>query len=86
MPTAEAQREICDDRVNLLRWGFPVTDFAYPFTVAQPRVESLVSRCGYNSGLGAGQVTGAGSVPKLRRSTRRPSRRAIPSWSGRPSR
>ena len=27
---------------------------AYPYTVAQPRVESLVSRCGYNSGLGAG--------------------------------
>src|SRR5450755_306002 len=61
VPTAEAQREICDDRVNLLRWGFPVTDFAYPFTVAQPRIESLVSRCGYNSGLGAGQVAAAGA-------------------------
>ena len=60
LPTAEAAREVCDDRANLLRWGFPVTDFAYPFTVAQPRVESLVSRCGYNSGLGAGQITGAG--------------------------
>ena len=60
LPTAEAAREVCDDRANLLRWGFPVTDFAYPFTVAQPRVESLVSRCGYNSGLGAGQVAGAG--------------------------
>jgi peptidoglycan/xylan/chitin deacetylase (PgdA/CDA1 family) len=60
LPTAEAAREICDDRVNLLRWGFPATDFAYPFTVAQPSVESLVSRCGYNSGLGAGQVAGAG--------------------------
>ncbi|MGO9778741.1 MAG: polysaccharide deacetylase family protein [Streptosporangiaceae bacterium] len=61
VPTAEAQREICDDRVNLLRWGFPVTDFAYPFTVAQPRIESLVSRCGYDSGLGAGQVAAAGA-------------------------
>ena len=60
LPTAEAAREVCDDRANLLRWGFPVTDFAYPYTVAQPRVESLVSRCGYNSGLGAGQVAGAG--------------------------
>ena len=51
MPTAEAQREICADRVNLLRWGFPVTDFAYPFTVAQPRIESLVSRArGWRAG------------------------------------
>jgi peptidoglycan/xylan/chitin deacetylase (PgdA/CDA1 family) len=28
MPTAEAQREICDDRANLTSWGFRVTDFA----------------------------------------------------------
>lgn len=60
LPAAEAAREICDDRVNLTGWGFTVTDFAYPFAVEHSRSEGLVRRCGYNSGLGAGQVTGAG--------------------------
>jgi len=60
LPTAEAKREICDDRVNLTGWGFTVTDFAYPFAVEHSSAEALVKQCGYNSGLGAGQVTGAG--------------------------
>jgi peptidoglycan/xylan/chitin deacetylase (PgdA/CDA1 family) len=61
MPTAEVKREICNDRVNLTRWGFTVTDFAYPYATARSRAESLVRQCGYNSGLGAGQVAGAGA-------------------------
>jgi peptidoglycan/xylan/chitin deacetylase (PgdA/CDA1 family) len=60
MPAAEAQREICDDRMNLSRWGFTVTDFAYPFAEANPLAEDLVRRCGYNSALGTGQLRGAG--------------------------
>src|SRR5579875_3527351 len=64
LPAAEAQREICNDRVNLTRWGFTVTDFAYPYAVVTPRSESLVRRCGYDSGLGAGQVAGAGTCEK----------------------
>jgi peptidoglycan/xylan/chitin deacetylase (PgdA/CDA1 family) len=60
MPAAEAQREICDDRVNLSRWGFTVTDFAYPFGEVNPQAEDLVRRCGYNSGMGTGQLRGAG--------------------------
>lgn len=60
MPAAETQREICDDRVNLSRWGFTVTDFAYPFGEADPQAEYLVRRCGYNSGMGTGQLRGAG--------------------------
>jgi peptidoglycan/xylan/chitin deacetylase (PgdA/CDA1 family) len=60
MSTAEATREICNDRANLAHWGFPVTDFAYPFAVSKTSAESLVRKCGYNSGLGAGQVAGAG--------------------------
>ena len=63
-PAAEAQREICDDRVNLTRWGFRVTDFAYPFAEASRTLENLAQRCGYNSGLGTGQLRGAGLCPR----------------------
>lgn len=60
MPAAEAQREVCDDRVNLFRWGFRPTDFVYPFAVENPAVEAIARQCGYNSGLGAGELRGAG--------------------------
>jgi peptidoglycan/xylan/chitin deacetylase (PgdA/CDA1 family) len=60
LPAAEAQREICDDRVNLTRWGFRVTDFAYPFALVNRSLQVLARRCGYNSGLGTGQLRGAG--------------------------
>jgi peptidoglycan/xylan/chitin deacetylase (PgdA/CDA1 family) len=60
IPAAEAQRQICDDRLNLTRWGFQVTDFAYPFAKVTEPLEVLVQRCGYNSALGTGQLRGAG--------------------------
>jgi peptidoglycan/xylan/chitin deacetylase (PgdA/CDA1 family) len=60
LPAAEAQREICQDRVNLTRWGFQVTDFAYPFAAVTKTLQGLVQRCGYNTGLGAGELRGAG--------------------------
>ena len=51
LPAAEIQREICNDRLNLTRWGFQVSDFAYPFALASHAVQDLTRRCGYNSGL-----------------------------------
>jgi peptidoglycan/xylan/chitin deacetylase (PgdA/CDA1 family) len=60
LPVAEQQREICQDRVNLTRWGMQVTDFAYPFAQVTSTLQDLVRRCGYNTGLGAGQLRGAG--------------------------
>src|SRR6202451_3853461 len=63
LPAAEAQREICDDRVNLTRWGFRVTDFAYPFALVNQTLHDLARRCGYNSALGTGQLRGAGLCP-----------------------
>jgi peptidoglycan/xylan/chitin deacetylase (PgdA/CDA1 family) len=60
LPAAEAQREICDDRVNLTRWGLRVTDFAYPFALVTRTLQDLARRCGYNSALGTGQLRGAG--------------------------
>ena len=57
---AEAKREICDDRGNLFRWGFRPTDFAYPFAAEDPGLENLTRQCGYNAGLGAGELRGDG--------------------------
>jgi peptidoglycan/xylan/chitin deacetylase (PgdA/CDA1 family) len=45
----EAQRQVCDDRDNLLGQGFQVTDFAYPYGAYNAAAESLVQACGYNS-------------------------------------
>jgi peptidoglycan/xylan/chitin deacetylase (PgdA/CDA1 family) len=47
--TDEATREICDSRDTLLNWGFPVTDFAYPFSAFNSTTEGIVKQCGYNS-------------------------------------
>jgi peptidoglycan/xylan/chitin deacetylase (PgdA/CDA1 family) len=48
---AEAQRhEICDDRATLLKLGFSVASFAYPYGETDPPAESVVKSCGYNSG------------------------------------
>lgn len=51
---AEQQRQICDDRVALLRMGFDVTDFAYPFGENDPSTQQIVHDCGYNSARGSG--------------------------------
>ena len=63
LPAAEAQREICENRATLTRWGFRVTDFAYPFAEVNHTLQILTQRCGFNSGLGAGQLQGAGLCP-----------------------
>ncbi len=60
MPVAEAKREICDDRSNLFQLGFRPTDFAYPFALVSPTLETLVKDCGYNAALGTGTLRGAG--------------------------
>jgi peptidoglycan/xylan/chitin deacetylase (PgdA/CDA1 family) len=46
----EAKRQICQSRDTLLGWGFPVTDFAYPYSDYNSAVAGLVKQCGYNSG------------------------------------
>jgi peptidoglycan/xylan/chitin deacetylase (PgdA/CDA1 family) len=60
MPVAEAKREICDDRSNLLHMGLRPSDFAYPFAEVNPTIEALTRACGYNAGLGTGTLKGAG--------------------------
>jgi peptidoglycan/xylan/chitin deacetylase (PgdA/CDA1 family) len=50
LSVSEQQREICNDRVNLLNQGFAVTDFAYPFGSYDADSEQALQQCGYNSG------------------------------------
>ena len=45
----EVRREICDDRVTLLKEGFSVTDFAYPYGAFSATTERLAQQCGYDS-------------------------------------
>ncbi len=51
----EQKREICNDRVNLINWGFQPTDFAYPFADSDTS-ETDAAACGYNSARGLGDV------------------------------
>ncbi|MEA2212401.1 MAG: hypothetical protein QOF83_2349, partial [Solirubrobacteraceae bacterium] len=46
---AEAQRQVCDDRSNLLSQGYAPTDFAYPYGDYNSSIEQMVASCGYNS-------------------------------------
>src|SRR5579863_2507519 len=47
----DQQRQICNDRVNLINWGFQPTDFAYPFADADTN-EAYAKACGYDSARG----------------------------------
>jgi peptidoglycan/xylan/chitin deacetylase (PgdA/CDA1 family) len=55
LQSAEQERQICNDRVNLINWGFKPTDFAYPFADADTS-EQYAAACGYNSARGLGDI------------------------------
>ena len=52
----EIKRQVCEDRDTWLAWGFPVRDFAYPFSSASPEIEQIVHDCGYNSARSLGEL------------------------------
>jgi peptidoglycan/xylan/chitin deacetylase (PgdA/CDA1 family) len=52
----EETRQICNDRVALLQYGFSVANFAYPFGDANAQTEQITAACGYNSGRGVGDL------------------------------
>ncbi|KSU76843.1 Polysaccharide deacetylase [Pseudarthrobacter enclensis] len=56
LPSDEATRQVCNDRVNLANWGFRVTSFAHPFAAANAATETIVKNCGYNSARGLGDI------------------------------
>jgi peptidoglycan/xylan/chitin deacetylase (PgdA/CDA1 family) len=47
--TAEAQRQVCDDRSHLQSLGFSPIDFAYPYGARNATVIQIVKDCGYSS-------------------------------------
>jgi hypothetical protein len=54
---ATAQREVCDDRQNLLNQGFsPVVSFAYPEAAKNATAEQVVQQCGYTTGRSVGDI------------------------------
>ena len=56
LDTAEATRQICNDRVNLTNMGLNIENFAYPFAATNAAVETIVKNCGYNSARGLGDT------------------------------
>ncbi|MCU1406198.1 MAG: hypothetical protein JWQ43_2501 [Glaciihabitans sp.] len=54
--SAEAKRQICNDRSVLTSWGFSVRSFAYPFASSTPAIEKLVKDCGFNSARMLGDI------------------------------
>ncbi|SDH04843.1 polysaccharide deacetylase family protein [Pseudonocardia oroxyli] len=56
LPAAEAQRQVCNDRVNLANWGIQTRSFAYPFAAATTATENIVKNCGYQSARGLGDI------------------------------
>ncbi len=58
LSAADQQREICDDRTNLLNQGFsPVISFAYPYAEYDATTKSIVAQCGYWSARWAGGIS-----------------------------
>jgi peptidoglycan/xylan/chitin deacetylase (PgdA/CDA1 family) len=45
----EAERQVCNGRVQLETWGFHVWDFAYPQGGTNPELEQIVRNCNLNS-------------------------------------
>jgi peptidoglycan/xylan/chitin deacetylase (PgdA/CDA1 family) len=45
----EAERQVCNGRVQLQSWGFHVWDFAYPQGGTNPQLEQIVKNCNLNS-------------------------------------
>lgn len=48
----ELKREVCQDRSNLVAYGFEVTSFAYPFGHYDDEAEQVVRNCGYSNARG----------------------------------
>ena len=66
LSTADARNEICTDRNNLLRMGFPnsyqPTSLAYPFASFDDASEDAAHYCGYNGASATAGLTLKGPV------------------------
>jgi peptidoglycan/xylan/chitin deacetylase (PgdA/CDA1 family) len=50
------RRQVCNDRNVLMSWGFPVKNFAYPFSAYNADTIDIVQECGYNSARGVSNL------------------------------
>src|SRR5207248_10593814 len=62
---AEARRQVCEDRENLVRRGFSVGNFAYPYAAVNAAVEAVVKTCGYRSARRVGGIGCPNCPPAL---------------------
>ncbi|MCY1020568.1 polysaccharide deacetylase family protein [Pyxidicoccus sp. MSG2] len=66
LPLAEQRHQVCDCRVALMGYGFPVTSFAYPFGSEGATAKQTVIFCNYNNARHTGRIrspTGCNSCP-----------------------
>jgi peptidoglycan/xylan/chitin deacetylase (PgdA/CDA1 family) len=49
---ADLKREVCQDRSNLIAYGFDVTSFAYPYGHYDDEAKQVVMDCGYGNARG----------------------------------
>jgi peptidoglycan/xylan/chitin deacetylase (PgdA/CDA1 family) len=59
IPLAEVEAEVCNGRAVLESWGYPATNFSYPFMRATPEVEQIAAACGYDTARGLGDIASA---------------------------
>lgn len=50
------EKAICDDRDQLLEWGFNATTFCFPYGADTPEAFELLGRCGYNGARDSGGI------------------------------
>ena len=60
---ADLDREVCDDRSNLLAYGFDVVSFAYPYGHFDDVSRQAVINCGYSNARGVSG--GPDTIPPL---------------------
>src|SRR5262245_60812544 len=71
LSAAEAERQICQDRLALMNAGFgEVTSFAYPYGEYNAQLEQTVAGCGYTSartvgGIGCANCPAAETIPPI---------------------
>jgi peptidoglycan/xylan/chitin deacetylase (PgdA/CDA1 family) len=58
---AEAERQVCNGRVQLESWGFDVWNFAYPQGGADAELEEVVESCNFNSARGVSDLVSPGA-------------------------
>jgi peptidoglycan/xylan/chitin deacetylase (PgdA/CDA1 family) len=63
LSAAEANRQICQDRKNLLSWGHAVSSFAYPYSAFDTSVKKIAEQCGYRTARAVGSLKSPRACP-----------------------